>query len=272
MKTNDKYPSIIIKNCIGIILIAIVCAISYRYLLESNYKVNEVSVLINTDQRDISKKEIIDSFIESNDILLQFYSETFQIKKDELINQIKENNKTTQEFNELDIFNTKTVFKTKDESILEYLLTLEKSNPKLFSNKKTACQKDKKYILGLIDYFTSIYDSVDPALAKSIALIESGYSSKYMLNKNNIFGGMSNKGLITYKNINYGVLKYIKLLNDQYYAKGLTTVEDIGRKYNPIKSSSGKKVANPTWVSNVSKNMFKYSLKQVENLEQLLSI
>ena len=250
----------------------VVCAISYKCLIESNYKVNEVSVLINTEQRELSNQEAIDSFISDNDTLLQFYSETFQIKKEDLIKQIKENNDDTQEFNELDVFNTKKISKTKDEAILEYLLNLEKSNPKLFSNKKTACQKDKKYILGLIDYFTSIYDDVDPALAKSIALIESGYTSKYMLSKNNIFGGMSNKGLIAYKNINYGVLKYIKLLNDQYYAKGLTTVETIGRKYNPIKTANGKKTANPTWVSNVTKYMSKFDSKQVENLEQLLSI
>ena len=110
------------------------------------------------------------------------------------------------------------------------------------------------YIIDLIKYFTTIYDNVDFLTAVSIGAAESGYYKvTYMLKANNVFGGMSSKGLIKYKNIEYGVLSYIKLLSQNYYAKGLTTLESIGRVYCPSYNDNGEKVASSHWINLVTK-------------------
>ena len=101
--------------------------------------------------------------------------------------------------------------------------------------------------------------NVDFFIACAIAQIESNYSASSMLNKNNIFGGMSNGSLIKYKNIEYGILRYIKLLNDGYFNKGLTTIETIGKVYNPTYNENGIKVAKPSWVKNVTKALDEYT-------------
>lgn len=272
MKTKDTYPSYLKEKGIGMILIVVLCAVSYKTLIIDSYQVNQTSLQIKSSYNELTKEQIINNFISENENLISFYADTFQIDENILKEHIVNSNLINDEFLELDIFNVGTTFNSKDESMLNYLLNLEIENPKLFSKKKVPCNKDKEYILGLIDYFTTIYKEVDPSLAKAIGLVESGYTSKTMLNKNNIFGGMSSKGLITYKNINYGVLKYIKLLNDSYYQKGLDTVEKIGRKYNPVIDKNSKKVASPTWVSNVKKYQNKYQSRIVNNLDDLLAI
>ena len=114
-------------------------------------------------------------------------------------------------------------------------------------------------MLALLMYFSNIYDNVDFSIAAAIAEIESGYRSSSMLKKNNIFGGMSKGSLIRYKNIEYGILRYVKLLSSGYFGKGLTTVEAIGRVYNPTFNENGEKIAKPSWVANVTKAINNYS-------------
>ena len=272
MKKNGKYPSVILSNILGMFIITIVCAVSYRLMVVNNtvYETEAIAILLE-DDKSVTKEDIVEKFIEDNNNLIEFYADTFQIKKDIIIEKIIELNDNEAEFNELDIFNKGKTFNSKDESILDYLFSLEMTNKKLFSNKRIPCNKSTNYILGLIDYYTTIYTDVDPVIAKAIGLVESGYTSKYMLSRNNIFGGMSGKGLIAYKNINYGVLMYIKMLHDGYFSKGLTTVSKIGYIYNPI-VKNGKKQANPKWVSNVTRYMSRYSKKTDYSLEDLLSI
>ena len=141
-----------------------------------------------------------------------------------------------------------------DKIVLDYLLTLEESEKELFNNKRISNQMDKDYIVKTLKYFSDMYANVDFGIAAGIANVESGYTSKYMLSKNNIFGGMYNGGLISYKTIEYGVLKYVILLSEGYFGKGLVTIEDIGRVYNPT-FESGIKIAKPAWVYNVTKSM-----------------
>ena len=50
------------------------------------------------------------------------------------------------------------------------------------------------------------------------------------------------------------MLKYVILLSEGYFGKGLVTIEDIGRVYNPT-FESGIKIAKPAWVYNVTKSM-----------------
>lgn len=93
-----------------------------------------------------------------------------------------------------------------------------------------------------------------------------------MLNKNNIFGGMYNGNLIGYKNIEYGTLKFIKLLSEGYFGKGLVTVEDIGRVYNPMINESGVKTAKPAWVYNVTLAMEDFIEVEAVDTTLLLSL
>ena len=181
---------------------------------------------------------------------IKFLAETFQIDEDVLTNKLKENYKELGFVENIDDF---------DKIVIDYLFELETSEKTLFNNVRTNGNKDKDYIVRLVKYFSNIYDNVEFTIAAGIANVESGYVSKYMLNKNNIFGGMYNGNLIGYKNIEYGTLQYIKLLSEGYFGKGLTTVEDIGKIYNPMFNESGVKIAKPTWVYNVKLSMENFS-------------
>ena len=121
-------------------------------------------------------------------------------------------------------------------------------------------------------YFSKLYNNVDFSIAAAIVQIESGYTVQSMLNKNNVFGGMSGGGLIKYKNIEYGILSYVKLLSDGYFGKGLTTVEDIGRVYNPTYNENGVKIAKPSWVSKVNNAMTEFVNVNTEiSIEEVLA-
>jgi hypothetical protein len=260
MKNNDAYPSLMAMNIAGWILVVLMVVSSNIETKQNIIKSKEEIAYVPV--QEVVTVDKVSDFIDSHDSLFTFYADTFQIDKEYLINKVKENNDSAT-FNELDLFKTGNIFSSADESILNYLYNLSLTNKNLFSNRRVPCNKNKEYILNLIDYYCSIYQNVDSRIAKSIAEIESGYSSKYMLNANNIFGGMSSSGLITYKNISYGVLSYIKLLNDSYFSVGLNTVSKIGYKYNPTVNENGVKVANPTWVSNVTRAGSKYVHKAV---------
>ena len=93
-----------------------------------------------------------------------------------------------------------------------------------------------------------------------------------MLNKNNVFGGMSGGRLTSYSSIEYGIYKYITLLKKGYFDQGLRTVEQIGYKYNPT-VVGGVKMANPTWVSNVNayRNRFSSNIV-IDSVEKLLNL
>ena len=269
MKNRGEYPSVFYKNIVGIVII-FVCAFTYRCLITDNYKINEVYAFSNSNATYIENK--VESFITENNETISFFADTFQIDKETLIEQIKENNLDITTINELDPFNTGKEYNSKEEALIEFLLEYESNNSKEFSKKRTSCDKSKDYLIGLIDYYGTIYDNVDTSIAKSIALIESGFTNKYMLDRNNIFGGMSSKGLISYKNIEYGVLKYMHMLSKSYFGKGLDTVSKIGYVFNPTINDNGIKVASPTWVTNVTKYTSIFKDTTVTNLDELLSL
>ena len=80
-----------------------------------------------------------------------------------------------------------------------------------------------------------------------------------MLRLNNIYGGMSSKGLIKYNNIELGVLTYVRMMSRNYYAKGLTNLYSIGKVYCPT-YENGSKIASPHWISLINKALIKYEL------------
>lgn len=246
---------------ITIIFFTIVLMNNYCYkLLSKSINENNVNINESGSYNNISKEEVIAIKLQENDEEISFFAQTFQIDKEKLLEKLKENN---------DIID----FNNFTNDLVKYLFKLEKEEKSLFNKKITPCKEDKDYMIALIKYYTNIYPDVDFTIAASIAQIESNYKSAGMLKKNNIFGGMANGRLITYKNIEYGILRYIKLLNDGYFGKGLTTIEEIGKKYNP-RIVDGKKIASPTWVKNVTgaTNQFsEYSEVDINTLNLLKS-
>ena len=193
----------------------------------------------------------IDEFINNNINTFKFYADTFEINMDSLKEQIIENNKDNI-FNENDIANTGKTYNSLDKNLIDYLFQLESTKPKLFQNKHiNGNNYSKNYIYGLLEYYCNIYQDVDYKTLASITYIETGnLNSSYMLSKNNIYGGMSNNGLLSYKNLSYGVLIYAKLMNDKYYHFGLNNIEKISKKFNP---------GHPEWITNVKSVMSKFS-------------
>ena len=189
-------------------------------------------------------------FIDNNYELFEFYANTFAISMEDIEENLILINKD-KEFNKNDIEGIGKEYESLDTNIIDYLFNLEDKKPNLFNKIIKANKESKGYIYNLIKYYSNIYD-IDYKLLSSIAYIESGnLKAKGMMNKNNIYGGMGNNGLIGYRNINYGVLSYVKLMKEKYYNKGLTTVEKICMRYNPIEEN-GKKQINTKWVNNVN--------------------
>ena len=62
------------------------------------------------------------------------------------------------------------------------------------------------------------------------------------------------------------------MLSEGYFGKGLITVEDIGRVYNPTYNEAGVKIAKPSWVANVTKAMNNYVAMDIVDIESLLSL
>ena len=239
---------------------------SYSNALDVSNKVFALQI----DEYNV--KEDIISFVESNINIFSFYADTFAITIDNIINSLELDNQFNI-FNYKDIGNTGIEYNNLDKNIIDYLFNLEKRKPKLFNKSVIANTNSKEYIYKLLNYYTNLYGNVDYQTLASIAYIESGnLNSKYMLSRNNIFGGMSSSGLISYRNISYGVLIYVKMMSINYYAKGLTTLETIGKKYNPIEVN-GVKIANPKWVSNINSISYKFSNEEKNvDLNSILSL
>ena len=235
--------------------------------------------IFNERQKQVEKNQILamesyttydinndlDTFIEENKTTFEFYSNTFSITIDNLKAAIiKANDGKT--LNKQDIGNTNTIYDSLDKNLIDYLFKLKKENSKLFKQKySNGNNYSKQYVYGLLNYYSNIYTNVDYTTLASIAYIESGnLNSNYMMSCNNIFGGMSSSGLIKYQNIEYGVLAYVKLMSENYYKKGLNTIDKIARVYNPN---------SETWVTNVKNTTKKFNnYEKIINLNTLMNL
>lgn len=231
-------------------------------------------VLLSID----SDENSTEAFINMKKNTIEFMSKTFGIKASHITEDLIK-------INEKDTFNEKNIGLLKDkkgeikefgsfeEGLIEYLFNYANTHKNKVSNKMTPYTGKSDYVIDLIKYFTSIYDNVDYLTAVSIGAAESGhYKVTSMLRCNNVYGGMSKNGLIKYKNIEYGVLNYIRLLSKNYYGKGLKTVESIGRVYCP-RYENGKKVASSHWISLVNAAKKKYAKTNNDiTVETLLNI
>lgn len=257
------------KNAIIIgvfFLIAIITLLYCKlYVKVHNAKIiNETSIYsMSPELKDsLTEDQTKDKIMEEINKKIAFYADTFGIDYETLYNRIEEN------YEQLELKDNENA----DIILIDYLMELEVNEKELFNKKIIPYTGNKEYIVSLIKYYTDIYSAVDFNIAAAIAEIESCYTVKSMLNVNNVYGGLVNGRLLKYPNIEYGVLKYIKLLNDGYFTKGLDTVETIGRVYNPIQNEDGVKIANPNWVKNVTNALDNYNEITSIDIEKLINI
>jgi len=233
------------------------------------FKIKRHSLIVN-EYKKYNKPRIIEKdinfYIKSELNTLTFFAKAFgydiEFVKEDLIKRA-EGIKEIEPTNIGSIKNDNNELKkysSIEYGIVEYYYELVSSYPEKQSNKVVPYTGDSTYVENLIMYYTNIYTDVDRTLALSIGAAESGYYQvKYMLKMNNVYGGMSSRGLIRYNNIEIGVLKYIRLLSNGYFKKGLTTPESIGRVYCPTYNESGEKIASQHWINlvNTARNKYK---------------
>lgn len=240
---------------------------SFNRLAKISYtEENEVKLAGPKEEVTVDQREV-DYYITTYADELKFFANTFGVDYEDIVTDLRKRyDNSEQEFEKTNIgFLTNAegkvkTYKTIEYGIVEYFYNYVKKHPKEVNNKRVPYSGEAKYVENLIIYYTThIYTNVDTATVLSIGAAESGYYKvKFMLRANNVYGGMSSKGLIKYKNIEYGVLSYIRLLSRNYYGKGLDTIAEIGRKYCPKYDDFGNKIASPHWIKLVSTAMKKY--------------
>lgn len=210
-------------------------------------------------------KTKLDEYIQINEETIRFFANMFDMDYDIVINKIKEINPNGDSIIENNIGylvnenNEPYDFGSIDRGILELFLYLENAYPDLVIYNYVPYNGSAEYVEALVEYFSSLYPNVDSKLMLSIGAAESGYyTSETMLSKNNIYGGMGSNGLIAYKNIEYGVMQYIKKMSEKYYNYGLDTPEKIGYVFCPT-TQNGVKTVSSHWLNLVNKALEKYT-------------
>ena len=228
------------------------------------------STSAKTSLESVVSDDEIKSLLEEHNEEIKFFCKAFGIKKKYIVEKLTKINQGKEiKVNNIGrLKNNKGKLKSFgsfEKGLIEYLFYYSEKYPSKVNNKYVPYNGDASYVEDLIKYYSSIYKNVDYLTAVSIGAAESGYYEvKYMLNYNNVYGGMSSKGLIRHNNIEYGVLSYIRMLSKYYYGQGLDTVEKIGRVYCP-KKVNGVKVASPHWLKLVktAKKHYKNSYEEL---------
>lgn len=262
-----------IKNMVFTIALLLPIHIGTGIIPDINVDNNE-DIVETRDEVPLSKTQVVlldlkgeycdtACFLAQNKEIVEFMTKTFGVDKDIVVDNLIDINKDSKyEKNNigklLDSNGNLIDYGSFEKGLIEYLFYLKNNNPYIFDETWVPYNGNAEYVENLIKYFTSIYNNVDYLTAISIGASESGYYKvTYMLNYNNIFGGMGSNGLIQYKNIEYGVLSFIRLLSYNYYGAGLDTVESIGQVYCPV-YIDGVKTASPHWINLVYNAMNYY--------------
>lgn len=215
------------------------------------------------------KEEILvynlEYYIENNLDIIKFYSKVFDYNLEDVLNDLKEREKNNSTFISTNIGYLKNekgelrIYDSFEYGLIEYFYNLMETKTIKRNIKYIPYEGNSSYVEKLIMHYSSIYSNVDQTTLLSIGAAESGYYKvKYMLRSNNIYGGMSSKGLIRHNNIELGVLSYVRMMSKYYYGKGLNTPELIGRIYCPV-FENGTKVASSHWLNLVSTAKNKYN-------------
>lgn len=237
-----------------------------KRLLELNKIIITESKMLEYNKPRIIEKDIL-YYIEEQSNILTFLSNAFGFEIDFVKENIIERSKNAIEIEPTNIGSlidengVLIKYNNSEYGAVEYFYYLVESHPEKRNIKEVPYSGSSDYVEKLIMYYTTkVYTNVDTTLALSIGAAESGYYQvKYMLNRNNVYGGMSSNGLIRHENIEIGILKYIRMLSRNYYDKGLTDKYSIGRVYCPVFDEYGNKIASPHWINLVNKASAKYA-------------
>lgn len=102
-------------------------------------------------------------------------------------------------------------------------------------------------------------------LVVSISAHETGYWTSELFKTNNNLGGLynGNKGVFySYDSVDSGINAMITLLKNNYFGKGLNTIEEIGAKYCPVGAKNDPNGVNVYWVPKVTQIYNYYSSLQ----------
>lgn len=92
-------------------------------------------------------------------------------------------------------------------------------------------------------------------LVVAISKHETGNWTSNLYKNNNNFGGIYNskeQKFYSYESNDKGLQAFVNLLKNNYFAKGLDTIEEIGAKYCPIGASNDPTGVNQHWVPKVT--------------------
>lgn len=150
-------------------------------------------------------------------------------------------------------------------SIVEQVETLQNEIDNLLMQIKA---KDNeiarlKVIAKLNDIEKSIYNkSIESELTHEQAILvvaiskhETGNWTSNLYKNNNNFGGIYNskeQKFYSYESNDKGLQTFVNLLKNNYFGKGLDTIEEIGAKYCPIGASNDPTGVNQHWVPKVT--------------------
>lgn len=248
--TSDEYPSI-----------------------KLGYEFQKLELINNINTSKDESNEItynLDYYLEEKKDTIAFFAKAFGYNYDDVIKDLQNKNETEEIFIMTNIGFLKNEnnellnFENFEYGLIEYFYNLNKTKQLKRHNKYIPYEGNPSYVENLIRYYSNIYSKVDQTLMLSIGAAESGYYKvKYMLKKNNIYGGMSTNGLIRHDNIELGVLSYVRMMSKNYYDKGLTTKAAIGRVYCPVFENGAKK-ASSHWINLVTIAESKYQNYQKE--------
>ena len=242
--------------------------------LESNYPDLLSNFKFNNNKEEKEEELDLNYYLEEYKETIKFFSKLFDYEYEDIINNLILRN--DEEFILTNIGNLKDKEGNKEEYInfeyglIEYFYHLNDTKELKRNVIYRPYLGESDYVEDLIIYFSSIYENVDSITLLSIGAAESGYYKvSYMLNRNNVYGGMSCSKLIAYNNIEQGILSYVRLMSKYYYGKGLTTLHEIGRVYCPV-FENGIKIASPHWIDLVTRAQDYYAEStqeiKIENL------
>ena len=120
-----------------------------------------------------------------------------------------------------------------------------------------------KVIAKLNDIEKSIYNkSIESELTHEQAILvvaiskhETGNWTSNLYKNNNNFGGIYNskeQKFYSYESNDKGLQVFVNLLKNNYFGKGLDTIEEIGSKYCPVGAENDPTGVNQHWVPKVT--------------------
>ena len=256
--TSDDYPSI-----------------------KLGYEFKKLEFITNLNIHEDESNKItynLDYYLEEKKDTIAFFAKVFGYNYNDVIKDLQTKNEKEEVFLMTNIGFLKNKnnellnFENFEYGLIEYFYNLNKTKTLKRTNKYIPYSGSASYVENLIMYYSNIYTNVDQTLMLSIGAAESGYYKvKYMLKKNNVYGGMSTSGLIRHDNIELGVLSYIRMMSKNYYAKGLTTKAAIGKVYCPV-FENGMKKASSHWINLVTTAENKYQIYKNEiNINDIIN-